>query len=279
MESMIEAGRSPLSGLDVSSIEVKLPCNERSFKLGIETHMADLDHLLDARIRPRSLRNAPISASECRPGISAFVVHLAALRRNILHYTLAYHPRNRGHIPSTLPWELDSPFLRYEEKLDEWRRCLPEELRFNTEVMYQRQPQLVSLITLHCLFHGCYCDLYRIGSNIIASHRVSGSPIPLPAPAGPFLANCRRGRLQHAFAICKIISESLNHQRSGYDPVVAICISLAIRVLVVERQPDDSAALGLTDEIVYANLDAAVKCAKELVQRSVPIRELVRLLS
>lgn len=273
MESMIEAGRTPMSGLDVSSIEVKLPCDEQSFQLGIETDMPTLDALVDTKVN--QLDRVSKTTTESRPGISAFLVQLAELRRSILRYTRDYHPRNRDHMPPTRPWDSESPFRDHEAKLDEWNRYLPEELRFTPDVMYRRRPWLSSFVTLHCLFHGCYCDLYRIGSHVVASHRLSAPPMPLPAHAEPFLAHCRRGRLQHAFAICNVISEILNHQPSGHDPVVAICISLAIRVLVIERQADDSAALGLTDEIVHAKLNTAVKCAKEIVPRSAPIRELV----
>lgn len=267
MESMIEAGRTPLSGLDVSSIEVKLPCDERSFQLGIETDMPTLDSLLDintiGNLTPQS-----------RPGISAFLVQLAGLRRDILRYTLSYHPRNKERIPQTQPWDTGSLFMEYEAQLSQWDRNLPEELRFTTDAIYRRRPQLVSFMTLHCLFHGCYCDLYWIGSLIVSCQQLRRSTPP-PTQAEPFLANCRRGRLQHALEICNVISEILNHQPSGHDPMVAMCISLAIRVLSVERHPDDSAALGLTDEIVHTKLDAAVKCAKDIVPRSVPIRQLV----
>ena len=266
MESMIDAGRKPLSGLNVSSIEVKVPCNERSFQLSLETNMPDSDHIL-----------GHASASETsRPGISAFLVKLAILRRDILDYTLPYHPRNCGHIPSTSPWAPDAPFSDHEHKLEQWRSCLPDDLKFTAQVMYRRRSQLATLVTLHCLFHGCYCDLYRVGSYLTARRRSSfDESIPAAVPSS-FLTACRRGRLQHAFKICEIISDSMEHKVIGHDPVVGISAALAIRVLVVERQPDDSVTLGVSDEMLYPYLDAAVECAKGIAVRSMPIRELVR---
>jgi hypothetical protein len=282
MESMIENGRSPLMSLDVGSIEVRLPCNEQSFRLGLETNVAGLEHLFD---EPRSsqgqsqaqAQGVAIGAESSRPGVSAFLVRLAVLRREILDYTLPYHPRNSGHIPLTAPWVPGSPFFEYEEKLGQWERYLPEELRFTADVLYRRQEQLVSFATLHCLFHGCYCDLYRIGSYITSLHRPlsSESDLNFPEPPATFLAACRRGRVQHAFAICKVISEIMKHHPSGHDPVVGIGASLAMRVLIIERQREEDTALGLTDEMVYESLDAAVRCAKEIAQSSVPIREMV----
>lgn len=285
MESMIENGRSPLASLDVASIEVRLPCTERSFRLGLEANVAGLEDL-SARSRGQcrdqsrahsQMQGVVAGGEASRLGISAFLVKLAVLRREILDYTLPYHPRNNGHIPPTAPWVPGSPFFEYEEKLEQWKSCLPEDLQFTPDVLYRRQEQLVSFVTLHCLFHGCYCDLYRIGSYITSLHRAScsGSGVDFPAPSAAFLVACRRGRVQHAFAICKVISESMKHHPSGHDPVVGIGASLAMRVLIIERQHEEDGVLGLTDETVYESLHAAVQCAKEIAQRSVPIRELV----
>lgn len=288
MESMIENGRSPLMSLDVGSIEVRLPCNEQSFRLGLEANVVGLGHLFDGIGAPQGqgqdqgqnhaqAQGFVVGAESSRPGISAFLVKLAVLRREILDYTLPYHPRNKGHIPPTALWVPGSPFFKYEEKLDQWERCLPEELQFTADVLYRRQEQLVSFVTLHCLFHGCYCDLYRIGSYITSVHQALSSEVDvdIPAPSASFLVACRRGRVLHAFAICKVISESMKHHPSGHDPVVGIGASLAMRVLIIERNREEDEALGLTDETVHESLDAAVQCAKEIAQSSVPIRELV----
>ena len=278
MESMIEAGRLPMSGIDISSLEVNLPCDERSFRLGVETNMPDMNHLLDGQdsLQATPVGNVPFANSgETHAGISAFLVRLAVLRRDILDYTLPYHPRNKAHMPAEEPWALDSAFFSYEKQLAAWNTALPEELRFNADVLYRRRPQLVNYVTLHCLFQGCYCDLYRIGSYINASSRAGNYGDSLTAECQVFLATCRHGRLQHAMSICRVISESMQHYDSGHDPVVAIGAALAIRVLIIERLPEDSAILGIPEEAVLASLDAAVRCAREVARRSVPIRELV----
>lgn len=278
MESMIEAGRSPLSGIDVSTLEVKVPCSERSFQLGIETDMPGLNDVLNRPMESQpSVLDAPMYPSEpdCRLGISAFLVKLAALRRDILDYTLPYHPRNKGRIPLAKPWTQDAPFFGYEMKLEEWRSSLPGELLFNSDVIYRRRAQPVTIVTLHTLFHGCYCDLYRIGNYVTASHRDNQLDNSLEIPPQSFLTACRRGRLQHALAICRVISDSMEYHKSGHDPVVGIGAALAIRVLVIERRLEDTAALGLADETIYTYLEAAVQCGKEIAKRSVPIRDLV----
>lgn len=264
MESMIEAGRSPLGKVDVQAIEIKVPCNEASFQGGFETAMPVLDGLFQYEDARQGMSEEERSVN--RPGISAFLVKLTALRRDILNYTLPYHPRNRGHMPSERPWALDSPFYSYEARLREWHFNLPPDLAFSQEILHSRRTQLVTYITLHCLFHGCYCDLYRIGGSLQAAATTD------TAPPQDFVARCRLGRVQHAMEICKVIWHGIQHHQSGHDPVVGICASLAIRVLVIERQPED---LSVTNERMYEYLDAAVRCGAEISKRSVPIRDLV----
>lgn len=272
MESMIESGRSPLSRLNLPSIEVKLPCNENAFQLALETNMAGLDQLVNEQ---GYLESDPNVSHSTRPGISAFLVKLAVLRREILNYTLPYHPRNRGHTPPQRPWDHDSPFWKFEQKLEEWQACLPMDLQFNDDVMYRRHPQLFNFITLHCLFHGCWCDLNRIGSYITALAQVDSPSNPLKNSPQSFLSNCRRNRLRHAFSMCKVISDSMSLHGPVHDPVVAISASLAIRILAIERRAEDSIVLGLTNEEVYSVLNAPIQCVKEVCRRSKPISELV----
>lgn len=113
------------------------------------------------------------------------------------------------------------------------------------------------MVTLHCLVHGCYCDLYGIASYLAASQRTGAAAEGCASPA-VFLEACRHGRLRHAAEICRVVAESTRYMSSAsHDPVVTICFSLALRVLVIERQPQDSSALGTTDEMVHADLDVA----------------------
>ncbi|ERS95110.1 hypothetical protein HMPREF1624_08602 [Sporothrix schenckii ATCC 58251] len=313
MESLIENGRRPLASLDAGAIEVRLPCNEQAFQLGLETDMPTLRSSLAAQEKPSPSPAAPTptpapaaSVVESRLGISTFLVQLAAMRRAILDYTMPYHPRNKQHVveamaatttttspppvaasptspssssapPHGVPWTPGSLFFAYKDQLNRWQERLPPEMRFTAEMLYRRRSsQLVSFVTLHCLYHGCYCDLYRIGSYVRSLHRLSSSSSTSASTSPPadFLADCRRGRVQHALAICRVIQESMRHQPTGHDPVVGISASLALRVLVIERQRDEDALLGVTTPLLDQYLAAAVACGTEIAQRSVPIRDL-----
>lgn len=108
MESLIENGRRPLSSMDAGAIEVRLPCNEQAFQLGLETGMPTLNSLTTKEHQqppeaPLPLLPAPsASVVESRLGISTYLVQLAAMRRAILDYTMPYHPRNKHHVAAAM---------------------------------------------------------------------------------------------------------------------------------------------------------------------------------
>lgn len=99
MESLMEGGRNPFSNLDLSSIEVRLPCDERSFRLGIESHP---NSLLEPGV-PRSTFLPDLPNIDGRPNMSAYLVRLAVLRMLIIQYAAPYHPSNLGRMPHTAP--------------------------------------------------------------------------------------------------------------------------------------------------------------------------------
>ena len=74
MESIMNAGSCPLSGLTMSSMDVKFPWDERSYELGIESGTA---HLTPAQ----SDSNTPCPSSRpSHQGTSAYAVKLGVLR-------------------------------------------------------------------------------------------------------------------------------------------------------------------------------------------------------
>ena len=272
MESFTEAGRQPLSGLRHSAIDTNLPCDEQSFQDSIQVNMESMRTFFES---PEALSFQGKIASSVRGGISAFLVSVTVMRLSVLEYTLPYHPRNHGHVPGQAPWNLEAPFYQYRQRLDDWAKLLPEDLGFNPEHFDQRLSQVTSkLITLHCLFHGCYCDLYRVGSYLSAAESGRDPSRRDGPPPTSFLQHCRRGRLEHAFAIAQIISTSAIHFSGNLDPVISICACLSIRVLTTERRADDGAALGLPDEVVSRTLDPVIRVVRDTALRCEPIWKL-----
>ena len=271
MDSFYEAGRRPVSGLNPSSIDARLPCDEQSFRNSVETNMEDLSTFYETR---EALSIQGKNPPAVRGSIPSFLVSITVLRSQILNYTIPYHPRNRGFTPTHAPWNLDSPFYEHRRRLDDWSKLLPEELLFDADALRHRRPKMISFMALHCLFHGCYCDLYRIGSYVTISNPVLDSSGKPATPPESFLEHCRRGRLEHAYAIANIISESMIYINTTPDPVVSICACLAIRVLTTQRRQSDAEALGLPDGLISKTLAPVIEMLKATAVRCEPIRKL-----
>ena len=272
MDSVPDAGTRPLhSTLDPFSIEARLPCDERSYQLGLDVNRGYLslhNHEFTSASHTESTALGP-----AQPGISTCTVKLAVLRMQILQYSTAYHPRNKRRAPSGFPWVLESPFYRYKRQLEDFVATLPSELSFNADNLRRHRTQLIGFLTLHCMFHAVYADLLRLESFVVGPPTDETSS-QYPIPPDSFLHDCKLGRLQHAFAITKVISDSLEYLTSEPDPFVSICSCLAVRVLVVERQQHESELLSLTAEAVKSGLDAAVKCAKRTARWSKPVQKM-----
>jgi hypothetical protein len=277
MESLMESGRNPFSGLDLSSIETRLPCDENSFQLGIEQHELPLGQEAISE-ELASILNLP--SFRGRPDIPAYLARLAVLRLLILQYTAPYHPRNRGRIPEALPWKLEeesNPFYQFEAELVRWSAAFAENLRFSTDNLYRRQPDgVIGFVTFHCMFHGCYCDLYRIGSYITTDLSQRPNSTPFVGVPESFIQRCRAGRFQNAMAIAGIIDTALPHLRAEHDPFIAISACLAIRILAVESgNGAEGARYQAQGSSIRQLLQTSVKCATQTARWSVPIRKLL----
>lgn len=273
MESLMESGRHPFSGLDLSSIETNLPGDEHSFQLGIGNELPG--SWTDSASEPSTILNLP--SFQGRPDIPAYLVRLAILRLLILQYTAPYHPRNADRMPETLPWLAEGPFYQFEAELTRWSADFPDSLRLSTDNLYRRQPDLLGFVTFHCMFHGCYCDLYRIGSYL-TTDICQRANSPFAGVPDAFLRRCKTGRLQNAMAIASTIETSLPHLRSEHDPFTAISACLAIRILAVERGSGNASCLSLDDQRIRQLLQTSVKCAKQTARWSAPIRKLLHAL-
>lgn len=271
MESLMEGGCRPFSGLDLSSIETFLPCDEQSFQLGEER-----EGTLDIPGQSHS-RRSELPDLQGRPDIPAYLVRLAVLRLLILQYTAPYHPRNMRRIPEVLPWHPAARMHQFEAELSRWSSAFPETMRFSTDNLYRRQPAVLGFVTFHCMFHGCYCDLYRIGSHITAN--LSRHPEDSPFSGSPesFLRRCKVSRFEHAMNIARIIDASLPHLQCEHDPFIAISACLAIRILVVESGSEWITAREQSH--VHGLLQSCIRCAKQTARWSVPIRKLLIALS
>ncbi|RDL36189.1 uncharacterized protein BP5553_06801 [Venustampulla echinocandica] len=273
MDSMMEGGARPLTRMRISSIDIRLPCDETEFHLGRDTTSTRGVQSTDAS------DISDINAGHSRDGISACSIKAAMLRMQIIDYVFSYHLRNKDHLPSELPWQQDAQFYKLQMKLDQFVTELPIEFRFDHNALYSlSHGELMRLLNLHCLLEGAYCDLLRIGA--LLTLLTAGNEAPLfPEPPAWFLDTCARGLLDHAFAMAQVISGTMRHLASDCDPFAAICSCLATRLLVIDRRPEDTGYVPLSDPTVRGAIDGAVQCAKSVARWSVPARKYLNALS
>ncbi|KAK2763693.1 hypothetical protein FQN54_009309 [Arachnomyces sp. PD_36] len=265
MDSIPDAGARPLSAsFDPTYIKANLPCSERLYLLGVEAVPNNSSTPGNGTDRVDLPKASPF-------GASAFVIKLAILRMRILQYTSAYHPRNKSNLPLDVPWEPGTPFYEYQKQLDSWLAELPKELQQDVGLQDQNNSDLISLLNLHCMFHAAYADLWRIGSFVLANSRNHDLPTPFPNPPKEFLQHCKRGRFDNALGITGIAAKCLAHLTLEPDPFIAICGCLAVRVLVIERRPDDNNYLSLTDDDIRNRIDTVIRCVKKTARWSRPV--------
>jgi hypothetical protein len=108
------------------------------------------------------------------------------------------------------PWESDSEFLQLATEFANWRRHLPQSLKWNSGSIYARKEssQLGALTLLWCTYHQTLCDLYRIGMpNLFRIRRHH----EFPPVQQEFLENCRRACFDNARELSRIIAEASRH--------------------------------------------------------------------
>lgn len=292
MDSVPDGSTRPLrSALDPFSIEARLPCNERSYWLGIETE-TDTIH------NPKFGGSLASKKELVPPSVLAYTIRLAVIRLHILQYASTFSSRNKEILLPEIPWQLNSQFHLYKRQLDEFMNTLPPGLRLGCEKSGDTHSQpRSSLCTLHVMYHASYTDLLRVALFLEKTQTVLQDE-PLPGEMGfrrqpvanfhqsaefkAFLQSCRRSRLQHAHIITTVVAGFLSDGPScsyDLDPFVSVCTCVSIRVLVLERQREETEGLGLSEAAIRNALEVAITCARNTARWSKPVRNLVSIAS
>ncbi|KAI0016603.1 fungal-specific transcription factor domain-containing protein [Xylariomycetidae sp. FL0641] len=257
MDSLMESGARPVSGIRVSDINIRLPCTESAFLRGYESP--------DVRV---SQSDPTTALTTFQDSISAQLVSLAMLRLKIVNYSFAYHQRNINNLPGELPWASRAGFLDLRRRLEQWRKQLP--VHFEVELSQPRRippDEAIQLLNLHCLYHGAYCDLLRIGALL------SALPIEVfPRAPAPWLDSCAHDLLYHAFAITRITS-SFSSIIQECDSYATVCGCLALRLLILDRRPQDRDIVALSDPAVSQAIEGTTRYAEKVSKWSEPIRK------
>jgi hypothetical protein len=291
MDSVPDGSTRPLrSALDPFSIEARLPCDERSYWLGLDTITDTFSNIKESNT---STPGGRLSSSS----IAGYIIQMAVIRLQVLQYTSTFSPKNKELLLPEIPWQLDSKFHYHKRLLDGFLVGLPPEFQWYEYAKLDPsawQSTRSNLCTLHVMYHAAYTDLLRVAlflerAQIVLQNKPScednGScqqPITgfhQSTEFREFLQSCRRSRLQHAFDITTIIASSLftNLSYQELDPFVSVGACVSIRVITLERGPGDAESLSISEADIQVALDVATTCAKRTARWSQPIRKMVSL--
>jgi len=254
MDSVTDPGARPVSGIRHSELHIRLPCAESSFLRGQDSP--------DAPVHGTDLKSAMVAF---RDSISAQLVTISILRSHVVDYTFSYHPRNIGHLPQEVPWGAETTFQHLRDRLDQWKMQLPPQFVVTSEDRVVGHD--IQLLTLHCLFHGSFCDLLRLGSILVSLPAKS-----LPTPPTEFLDACARDLLDHSLSMAEAITQVFKSVQDGCDSFVGVCACLVLRFLIIDRRPQDHDYLPLSHYRIQTAIVGTAACARSTSRWSEPIR-------
>ncbi|OQD90498.1 hypothetical protein PENANT_c001G02457 [Penicillium antarcticum] len=200
MDSWVGSGVNQLTLLEDKDLKIQLPCHSHNFSLGTACITETLDE-------EKVLGFIPREQTPSRPaqnmGIEAYFIRLVSSRKKVLRYV--------KHLDTSKPpWEADSEFMQLATEFANWRRYLPQSLKWNSGAIYARKEssQLGALTLLWCTYHQTLCDLYRIGMpNLFRIRRHH----EFPPVQQDFLDNCRRACFDNSRELSKILAEASRH--------------------------------------------------------------------
>lgn len=220
--------------------------------------------------------------------MATFMTSLLVLRKSVLRYSIAYHPRNESSLAGLeQPWLADSRLFSLHQDLTVWYDNLPQELEFTEENLdrISEQGHLTSFVTLHSTFHGVQTDLFSVGYFL--RRRLHSVRTPKPPhlshdatiPPTDFLLHCNVERRRNALRALGILSMTwprLKQQERQTDPAVSIGAAVAFRILCLEDVPDGQSSMqGGMFEPSRQQIDVLTECLEATSQWSIPTRHLV----
>ena len=241
MDTVPDAGgyQPALPDIDPSTISTKLPSNDF-----VDGWMLRSPYLGD---------------------VSSPLVSLLILRKDILRYSIGYHPRSGVTSDLEPPWLQTSRFSSLLEGMQRWEGALPAELQFTEGALKQHSGCLTPFLTLHCALHAAYTDLFAVGYFLKRRNQTSPDT---------FLAYCTKERQKHALDLLHVVATTWPLLKQLIDPWVSVCAGVAFRILILEQPTSDTAALTWPEPGQHY-MRVAFDCLKSTAQWSQPIRQLV----
>ncbi|KAL4821860.1 hypothetical protein BDW67DRAFT_149706 [Aspergillus spinulosporus] len=212
LDRLYSGGMEDLAVCPVERMHIRLPCDERSFEMGISSKASFLD---DIGLEP-----------EANVDARAFKLSLLAIRDRILRYTKGV--RRMGNSPA----ESRTTMEALQAELNTFEGRLPVELKLTPQrlVIMGHSREAATYSGLHALWMMCHCDLYRF---CVPGIRESVSKDALARTPPNFLEYCQQACFSMAVRLCGLWSELYHLESSEYfgDEFLAVSIYQVTQIL------------------------------------------------
>ncbi|KAL4742522.1 hypothetical protein BDV11DRAFT_202620 [Aspergillus similis] len=212
LDRLYSGGMEDLAVCPVERMHIRLPCDERSFEMGISSKASFLD---DIGVEP-----------EANVDAHAFKLRLLAIRDRILRYTKGV--RRMGNSPA----EGRTAMEALQVELNTFERRLPVELKLTPQrlVIMGHSREAATYAGLHALWMLCHCDLYRF---CVPGIRESVSKEALVRTPSAFTEYCQQACFSMAVRLCGLWSDLYHLDSSEYfgDEFLAVSIYQVTQIL------------------------------------------------
>ncbi|KAL2839948.1 hypothetical protein BJY01DRAFT_218807 [Aspergillus pseudoustus] len=212
LDRLFSGGIEDLKVCPLERIHIRLPCDERSFEMGIPSKagfIGDTSQELGAYMHPH-----------------AFKLALLATRDRILRYTKDMRRNGKS------PVEGRPEMKTLQAELDMFEQGLPPELKLTSQrlAVLGHSREAGAYAGLHSLWMMCHCDLYRF---CVPGIRESVSKDALAITPPEFIEYCQQQCLSKAIQLCDLWSH-LYHLESSEclgDEFLAVSIYQVAQIL------------------------------------------------
>ncbi|KAL3438432.1 hypothetical protein BDV09DRAFT_159800 [Aspergillus tetrazonus] len=229
LDRLYSGGMEDLAVCPVERMHIRLPCDERSFEMGISSKASFFD---DIGFEPEA--NVDAHASKLR---------LLAIRDRILRQVFANalveepwltsHRYTKGvRRMGNSPAESRTAMEALQAELNTFERTLPAELKLTPQrlVIMGHSREAATYAGLHALWMMCHCDLYRF---CVPGIRESVSKDALARTPSNFKDYCQQACFSMAVRLCGLWSDLYHLESSEYfgDEFLAVSIYQVTQIL------------------------------------------------
>ncbi|KAL4932195.1 Zn(II)2Cys6 transcription factor [Aspergillus undulatus] len=262
LDRLFSGGLEELTVCPIERMRIRLPCDERSFELGIPSKAGFI--------------NDGCNLGDGGIDVHAFKIRLLAIRDRILKYTKGV--RRSLSSPAESRDAMDN--LQFE--LNDFEHNLPTELKLSLSrlMVVSHSREASACVGLHALWMLCHCDLYRF---CIPGIRESAVDFVLNKSPPDFMEYCQQKCLAMAIRLCRLWSDVYYLESSEYigDEFLAVSIYQVVQILhhlphlvpkdgrnsIISLKKQLSEALQLADRLrhEYASVGRCLKDCERLV--------------